>query len=354
MKQHRAKGRMGFRLVRVAILCGLSLAFLLPAGNVKAQATTKVGTSAAIFLRIPVGARASSLGSAFSSQADDASVLYWNTGGISRLSGCHFIFDYSDWLPGLNFGFIGATLPIGGTLTMGAVATHLSTEEMEITTPDAPMGTGQTYDAASTSIGAALSSRLTDKFSIGGTIKIIQERIYNTSSTGLAFDVGTLFDTPFWGVRLGVSISNVGTKLQMRGEDLNVRVDIDPSQSGNNETIVGELKTDSFDPPMILRIGLSDEAFRTDHFRLTWMIDGVNPNDNAPSVNLGLEFGLFRDIIQLRCGYNDLFLEDSIRGFTVGTGIRMQTGTRGLTFDYAYQSFKYLGGVNRFTLNLVI
>jgi len=340
-------------MIGASMLCAM-LGMLAAGGEAEAQATTKVGTSAAVFLRIPAGARASGLGSAFSSLATDASTLYWNAGGISRLQGYQFTFDYADWLPGLHFGFLGVTLPVGGTLTMGAVATHLSTNEMDITTPDFPMGTGETYSAASTSLGAALSSRLTDRFSIGGTIKIVQERIYNSTATGLVFDVGTLFDTPFWGVRLGVSIANVGTKLQMTGEDLNVRVDIDPSQAGNNESIVGELKTDRFDPPMILRIGISDEAMKTDQFRLTWMVDGVNPNDNAPSVNLGLELGLFRDVIQLRCGYNDMFLKDSIRGFTAGTGIRVLTGPRSVTVDYAYQSFKYLGGVNRFTLNLVI
>ena len=352
MRRPQRKGEPTFRLIHARIAFVALL--MLPIGIASAQTTTKVGTSAAIFLRIPAGARASSLGSAFSSQANDASALYWNAGAVSRLPGYQFIFDYSNWLPGLHFGFIGATLPITETLTMGAVATNLSTDDMEITTPAAPMGTGESYNAASTSIGATLSSRLTDKFSIGGTLKIVQERIYNTDATGLAFDVGTMFDTPFWGIRLGVSISNVGTKLQMRGEDLNVRVDIDPSQAGNNETIVGQLNTDRFDPPMILRIGVSDEAVRTDQFRLTWMVDGVNPNDNAPSLNLGLEFGLFRDVIQLRCGYNDLFLEESIRGFTVGTGVRVLSGTRGLTVDYGYQSFKYLGGVNRFTVNLVM
>ncbi len=354
MKAPRAKTVRSSRGVRTGVRLALTLALMLVGGTVRAQTTAKVGTAAAIFLRIPVGARASGLGSAFSSRASDASVLYWNVGGLSRLSGYQFTFDYADWLPGLDFGFVGATLPLSNNLAVGAVATYLATEEMDITTPDFPMGTGQTYSAASTSIGVSLGSRLTDRFSVGATFKIIQERIYNTTANGLAFDVGTLFDTPFWGIRFGVSIANVGMKLRMTGEDLNVRVDIAPEQAGNNESVVGELKTDSFDPPMILRIGLSDEVVQLDHLRVTWMIDGINPNDDLPSLNLGLELGLFRETVHLRAGYNDLFLKDSIRGFTAGVGVRVLTGLRQLSVDYAYQSFEYLGGVNRFTLNLGI
>ena len=39
---------------------------------------TKVGTSAAAFLRIPVGVRAGAMGSAFVAVADDASSMFWN------------------------------------------------------------------------------------------------------------------------------------------------------------------------------------------------------------------------------------------------------------------------------------
>lgn len=331
----------------------LMLLVLIPGESV-AQSTNKIGTSAAVFLRIPVGARASALGSAVSSIAEDESVLYWNPGGLSRLKDKQFLFDYSDWLPGLYFGYAGASIPMGLKGTLGLQATYLTTDEMDITTPAAPMGTGQTYTASSNAIGVSYANSLTDKFSIGGTMKLVQERIYNSNATGLVFDVGTLFDTPFWGIRLGVSVANVGTKFQMGGEDLNTRVDIAPDQEGNNQSIVGELKTDRFDPPTILRIGISDDLIKSNRMRLTWMVDGVSPNDDAASVNLGLETGFYNDMFHFRAGYNDLFLEESIRGLTFGAGFKVNSRYSNIQVDYGYQTFKYLSGVNRFTVIITI
>jgi Uncharacterised protein family (UPF0164) len=331
----------------------LALITLLTALIPLAQSETrsKVGTSAAVFLRIPAGARGSALGSAFTSMATDASVMYWNPGGIARLPGYQLTFDHSDWLPGIDYSYMGAFMPVTTDISLGVTASYLATEQMDITTPQFPMGTGETYDAGSVSFGGSIGARLTDRFTIGGTVKFIQERIYNSTANGLAFDIGTLFDTPFYGVRFGTSISNVGTKLRMNGEDLNVRADIAPDQEGNNETVVSQLKTDSFDPPMILRLGLSAEAWHTEQLRVTWLIDGVNPNDNAPSVNAGLEVGVMKDALNLRIGYNELFLDESVRGLTYGAGLRLSTSNRVIRFDYAYQVFEYLGGVNRFTLS---
>ena len=64
----------------------LTTAFMLAAAmSVEAQEFSKAGTSAAQFLKIPVGARAASLASTFTSIADDISTLYWNPAGAASL-----------------------------------------------------------------------------------------------------------------------------------------------------------------------------------------------------------------------------------------------------------------------------
>jgi hypothetical protein len=332
----------------------LLAAMALSAHDCKAGETNKVGTAAATFLRIPVGARASGMGSSFVSLEDDPSGLFWNPSVLSSLRTNALVVDHSNWMPGIKFYFAGIVLPFGDAGTVGIGATMLRTEEMEVTTPQEQMGTGETFTASSVALSLSYSRSLTDRFSIGGTFRYIRETIYNTSASAIAFDAGTIFVTPFAGIRLGASISNFGTKMQMDGEDLNVRVDIAPAQEGNNQSVVGRLHTDEFDLPLLMRVGISGEVVKSEDFRLTLSVDGVNPNDNAPSVNVGGEIGLLNETLQLRVGYRDLFLDQNEFRLTFGLGVNRVklVGDLSVSFDYAYQQYVHLGTANRFTLTM--
>jgi hypothetical protein len=145
----------------------------------------------------------------------------------------------------------------------------------------------------------------------------------------------------------------MGTSLQMDGEDLNTYVDIAPTQEGNNDNIVAKLKTDPFDLPIIMRIGLAWDLRLSEGSRVTFACDGVNPNDNAQSLNLGVEYAAFKESLVLRGGFNELFLEDRENGLTLGAGLRIPyVNSLDLALGYAYQDFAYLGGVNHFSIEI--
>ncbi|RPH91960.1 MAG: hypothetical protein EHM72_18130, partial [Calditrichaeota bacterium] len=65
------------------IVC-VVLAFLMTTA-LFSQNVTKVGTTAAGFLNIDVGARAIGMGGAYESVSDDAMSMYWNAAGIARI-----------------------------------------------------------------------------------------------------------------------------------------------------------------------------------------------------------------------------------------------------------------------------
>jgi hypothetical protein len=342
---------MNFLIRRSFILFYLLFIIIMTNSMGMAQDVKKVGTSAAAFLRIPVGSRGTAMGSAFVSIADDASAMFWNPAGIASMSGYSLLIDHSPWLPGIDFNYFGIVLPFPIFGNIGINTTVMTTEEMLVTTPDQPMGTGERFSAASIAVGITYSRNLTHRFSVGGNFKYINETIFHCSASGFAFDIGTLYTTPFYGIRLGTSISNVGTKMRIDGEDLNIRADIAPDQKGNNQSIVGRLKTDEFNLPLIMRVGLSKEILQTSEYRLTIAVDGVNPNDNAQSVNIGAECALFHEMLTLQGGYNDLFLEDREKGLTLGMGLNIEIQHKiGLVCGYAFQDFIHLGDVNRFSL----
>jgi len=336
-------------LIIISILVISIFSQVVLAGGVK-----KVGTSAATFLRIPVGARATGMGSSFVSMLGDPTALYWNPSVISSVSSNALVVDHSLWLPGIYFDFAGLTVPVEDLGVFGLSITILHTDQMEVTTIEEPMGTGETFTASSFALGFTYSRSLTDRFSIGGTFKYIQESIYNSAASGIAFDVGTIYETPFAGIRLGASISNFGTKMQITGEDLNVRVDIAPDQEGNNQSIVGKLNTDEFDLPLIMRVGISGEVVNSEDFRLTLSADGINPNDNSQSMNVGGEIGMLNEKLRLRTGYKALFLSENEEGLTFGVSLNEINvfGDVNVSIDYAYQNFVHLRDSNRFTLGI--
>jgi len=337
--------------VRAGLL--LAVFLLISGGTSMAQDVKKVGTSAATFLKIPVGARGIAIGGAFVSIADDPSALYWNPGGISRIEKYSLMVDHSPWLPGLSFNFIGLVLPLESFGALGINVTALSTAEMDVTTPANPMGTGEKFDAASMVVGVSYGRNLTDRFSIGATVKYVNERIFNSTATGIGIDIGTIYNTPLSGLRMGFSVANFGSKMQMTGEDLNIRVDPDPSIGGNNQSIVGQYKTGKFDLPLIMRLGLSYDAWQSENSRVTVAVDGVNPNDNAQSLNVGAEAAFLGEMLIISGGFNELFLEDREKGLTMGASFNPDIFSGlGINVGYAYQNFQHLPDVNRFTLTV--
>ena len=332
----------------------LLLMILLLALPVFSQKVTKVGTTAAGFLNIDVGARAVGMGSAFVTLSDDPSGIYWNPAGLARMSTPQTMFSHTAWLLDLAFNFAAVTIPVRGTGTLGLSAAFLSMDDMERTTIDQPMGSGEYFSAGSYAFTLSYARRLTDRFSIGGNVKLIQEKIYHSSATGMAFDIGTLFETQFNGFMIGMSISNYGTKMRMNGRDMLIQSDVDPQIYGNNENINSHLDTDAYDLPLMFRVGCSIDVLRgAGNSNLILALDALHPNNDVESLNAGAEY-MFNKMVALRAGYKSLFARDSEVGPCVGGGLRYRIKDfTELRLDYAFQDFGFLTEVHRFSFGLI-
>jgi hypothetical protein len=317
------------------------------------QEVKKTGTTAAKFLSIGIGARANAMGGAFTSIANDATALYWNPAGIGQLNSYEGLFTYTKLFADIHLNYFGVVIPAGDFGNFGFSVTALDFGQMEVTTEFFPDGTGEVFTAGSYAFGITYARRITADFLVGVNIKYVREDIYNSSAEGLSFDVGTIFNTPFYGIRFSSSITNYGTKMQISGDDLIIRHDPDPASSGNNETIDALYKTDPFELPLRLQIGLSRDFLFLENQRLTLAVDATHPNDNSQYLNIGGELALLDELIMLRAGYKTLFLEDSQEGLTLGVGLKYD----GLSFinfglDYAYQQFEFLGDTHSFGILL--
>jgi hypothetical protein len=315
---------------------------------------TKTGTTSAKFLSIGIGPRANAMGGAFTSIVDDASSLYWNPAGAAALNKNEAMFTHTNLFKDLDISlnYAAIVIPTEDWGTFGVSVTTLDYGTMDVTTEYFPEGTGEKFSASSYAFGLSYARNITEDFTAGITIKYITELIFNSSANGFAFDVGTIFNTPFYGIKFSSIITNFGPKLQMTGEDLLIRHDSDPNRNGNNATVDAYYKTDKFELPLKLQIGLSRDFQFLENQRLTVAVDATHANDNAEYINVGGELALFDELFFLRGGYKALFLKDSQEGLTLGVGLNYGLGVFSIGFDYAFQEFSYLGDTHSFGVRL--
>ncbi|MBU0507353.1 PorV/PorQ family protein [bacterium] len=317
-------------------------------------AQSKVGTTAAPFLGIAVGARAVGMGGAFTAVANDATALYWNPAGIAGMEKFSANLVHTDWLADLSFDVVGAVLPMGDAGVLGAQITLLSMPDQEITTTrqGEQDGNGLYFSAGSMAIAGTYARAFTDRFKLGITAKYVHEWIWHESATGLALDLGSLYTTTFNDMRIGVAITNFGGDMRMDGRDLVHNHDVDGTREGNNDRVLSDWRTDDWPLPLQMRIGLAMEVLQDARHRVTVAADAVHPNDNYEYVNLGSEWA-YREQFMVRAGYKSLFLPDSEESLTFGLGVRVPTrGGPEFGFDAAYENFGRFEAVYKYSLTV--
>ncbi|MFA3783889.1 PorV/PorQ family protein [Melioribacteraceae bacterium 4301-Me] len=313
---------------------------------------SKRGTTAAPFLSISQGARATGMGSAFVAIADDPTAIFWNPAGLTKVQGGAVVFDHTEWIADIKYNFAAASYNLGSIGTVGVSFISSDVGEMKVRTVDEPEGTGEVFSVSDVSISVAYAINLTDNFSIGFNPKFIQQSIWKTSATAFAIDMGVQYITPFDGIVLAMSISNFGTKMKLSGTTDLVLYDPDPTTTGNNGMIPAEYQTDYWELPLNFRVGLAYQPLKSDLNKLTLAVDAAHPSDNYESVNVGVEYA-FNNMFFVRGGYKSLFLRDSEESFTFGFGVKQKLFSSFIiSIDYSYGDFGRLNNVQKFSIGL--
>ncbi len=330
----------------------LLLFFLIVAGlSGDLVSQDKVGTTAAPFLGISSGTRASAMGGAYVALSDDGSSMFYNPAGMAQVSYNSISFSNVRWF--LDSQIQDASVIVnGGTKGNFALSVRaLNYGEIDVTTITNPEGTGEQFTPIDLAVGFTYSNYITDKFSVGATTKFIQQKIWNEQALGFAVDLGMLYKTDFRNLTIGMSMLNFGTDMQLTGDDLRQPIDLS-DENGNNERIEAFLGTDSWPLPLIFRVGLAIDAFETESHKMIFSIDAKHPNDNSESIDVGAEYG-FKDLLFLRGGYRSLLSsEDEDQGYTLGFGLNYEINGIKTKLGGAYLSHKYLDDPLMWTLEV--
>ena len=360
MSIHSHHRRCDMKTKRIAVLIATALLYTL---QVWAQSRPyRVGTTTASFLEIGAESAGCAMGDAYVSVARDLSSVYWNPAGLSYMTRNEVQFAYQPWIADINFSHAGVAVVLPNYGTVAISFTGMNYGNTPVTTLENPEGTGESYSAMDIAASLSYARKLVQWFGFGFSIKYIASSIWHMRADAAALDLGLLINTDFFspdgnrenGLSIGMSISNYGTRMKYDGIDLLQPIDIAPDEYGNYKDVEGQYRLQSWELPLIFRIGASVIPFKTDNRQLCLALDALHPNNNSESVNLGGEYrmiqpGMFKFF--LRAGYHALFMDSSEYGWTFGGGIHWALmNNKDLKFDYAYKTLGLLGNYSMFTV----
>lgn len=342
---------MRFKTALTAGLVALGL-LVQPAG---AQ-IRKSGITGAAFLKIPVGARAASLGSAYTTITEDANQMFWNPAGIALGGrGTAVTLSYNDWIAEMTHVAAGATY---GTETMGTFGigfVSLGVDDIIADRDVVPSflsgsftafdnETSETYNYTDTAISLSWAYVFTDKLSMGATGRYINQSIDGVTANAMALDFGAIYHIGYRGARIGARINNLGSDLKFY--DLGTPL------------------------PLVFSVGLAIDLVETtpQGMKVTVMADAAKPQDGEQLLFTAAEIQATK-YLALRGGYklNYSGIDDSKKdevtgnrfdaprteeGATLGAGVSVPWERYSLSVDYAWTEFGLLDSVHRVSFNV--
>lgn len=288
-----------------------------------AQEFEKVGTIGGQFLKIGVGARATAMGGAFVSVANDASTIYWNPAGVARIQKNVVSLNHTAWLADLSLTQAAYVFHVGyfpGTFAINARSLYMASQPVR--TVFRPEGEGKNFDNGDIAFGATYARSLTDKFSVGISANYLQSTLATYSSSAYVFDFGTLYDTGYRSLKIGMSIQNLGSDMKFIQDTVKM--------------------------PTVFRVGMSMNLYEDANNRILSAAEFSHPPDNNERANWGIEYG-FKEFFFARAGY--LFRYDLER-YSAGVGFKIPSSLNSeATVDYSYTGMTDLGGVHRISID---
>ncbi len=288
----------------------------------------KVGSSAFKFLNIQTDAHGAALGG-LAAQASGANALFWNPAGIAGSEGIGFSGGMTQWLVETTVMNAGVVMPMmGGTVGLSLVSVDygdIMKSGWAGTTEFVFEPNQGSFTATDMSLQASYGKSLSDKFSLGATAKMISQNIDDVSISGLAFDIGTQFNTGYRGISMGAVVSNFGPD-----------VDSQAPEDASYEEFPG------MSLPMTFSFGVVGEA-----------IPGLNAGLNVlKQADMAQEF-IFNgeysvaDIASLRFSYN---ISNPQEPMSFGVGL----GMAGVTANVAITTTQYFDNVMRFGIGYAL
>jgi opacity protein-like surface antigen len=322
--------------------------------------SNKRGEAGFMFLKVPIGARETALGTTGLTGTSGASAIFWNPANIASADRMTATFSHLTYFAGISSNYGAIAFPVSEIGTFAVSFNYMSYGSIGITTEALPEGTGANYSPYEIALGFSYSKQITDRVSGGLTLKSVTSQIDRVSASNMVFDFGFSYLTDFRGLKLGFAITNLGTQAVYSGPGLNKTSTVNAANGGSATLRYG---SEPFEMPSSVSFGATMDIMRDETNAVTGVVEQNVNSFQASRSNFGVEYG-FKKMFFARLGYTGTLQKasaaqdyhtgsNSTAGLTWGLGIDYKFNDKvGATVDYGYMNYGPLGNTHRFSVGL--
>ena len=287
--------------------------------------TDKLAQTGMKFLSFSPDARAAALGDAVTAKTGGASSLFYNPAGMARIEGMNLSSGQANWIAGITYnavsvayasdaGVFGISVmnvdygEIQGTIRSSNTAGYADTE---LFTPTANV------------VGLGYAIAPTDRFSVGGQVKFVNEKLGNAyldtdgsvegieslDMDAVAYDFGLMYQMDWKNLMIAMSARNFSESLKYAEE--------------------------AFELPLTFRMGVAVDVIEN----LSLSFVNERPRDYFSTTRVGFEYSLM-GMLAVRAGY---VTPTDEAGINLGVGFQVA----GFNVDVAYTDFGVFDPVTR-------
>lgn len=290
-----------------------------------------------------------------------------NVAGLSFINQTDISFCRTEWLvgSGISINTFGVAQKVGDG-ALGITLNTLDLGQIEVTTTDKPDGTGAFYKPRFSNFALSYSRKFADYLSGGLTVRGISEGIADAKAFGMALDVGIQYITGSEihpeQIKLGIALRNIGTPMKFSGDGLSFKGSVPEGDYQMTE----EFRTQSFELPSLLTIGLSYDFYFGQNTRLTAVANFVSNSFYKDQYGAGLEYALKvknTEMFMVRAGYRyeegitgDADRTSALTGLAAGFTVQYPLGGSDsqtmIALDYSYRTSNPFDGTHSFAVRL--
>ena len=230
---------------------------------------------------------------------------------------------------------------VSGTSIGSVIGAVYSIGDIEETTDDFPDGTGRIFNPSLSVFSVSYSRVLTNRVVFGLSGKVIVEDIFEATATGMAFDIGFIYDPDWRGLKIGMAIKNYGPEMGFSGRGFEREVESRQAQPNSA----------SFELPSSFNIGISYDFVNEGPNLATVTGNFVSNNYSLDLWQGGAEY-VYDDKYSLRAGYNFSTQDTWLYGFSLGAGLVFDFEGTKIGVDYSWTETEVFDANQYITLKL--